>query len=339
MDRRWDDAIAAYQGRLRSFLQGYASELATFRPEVFSAADLTAWQAEAHEATKRLLGKTRHLQAVADHLAPYLTAGAAVGPRDVARVIGRLLAARTEAVGLYQELQGFGGVQLPRDWLPTTPSAEQHFTAAVAATGVSRSLLAERPTVWNLFAHGVQPNQFTMLDRLASVWRAWLGVLQTSATELAEWCGELGWFDAWQRDGATWLAELHGDALHPLQRWGAVLGCLDVLAAAGLPEYRLQLLRAQIDADPAEEAFRRGLMATAVAERLRTHELEYFNSELHDGHIAQFEAAAAHLRTALPEPPAGLAGTTPPVRPGRAPRAVRGLRGRTTTQTWRQIVS
>jgi len=218
----------------------------------------------------------------------------------VARVIGQLLSARTEAATLYQELRAIGGVQLPHGWLPINPSAEQKLTAAVTASGVSRSLLAEQPAAWELFDRGLHPDQFATLDRLTSVWRTWQGILQTESAELADWSGELGWFDAWQRDGAIWLAELRAEMLHPLQRWGAVLGCLDVLTAAGLPEYRLQLLRGQIDADTAEEAYRRGLMATALAERLRAEELEYFNPELHDGHIAQFEAAAAQLRAALP---------------------------------------
>ncbi|HEX7744893.1 MAG TPA: AAA domain-containing protein, partial [Micromonosporaceae bacterium] len=135
----------------------------------------------------------------------------------------------------------------------------------------------------------------------AARWRAWLGVLRCGAPEMRLWTEGTHWLDAWHRDGATWLSDLRTEELFPLQRWATVLGHTDVLGAAGLADYRDQLLRRQVDPQLAEEAYRRGVAAASLAERLRAGGLQYFDPELHDDAIAQYEAAAGQLRAALPE--------------------------------------
>ncbi|HEU4754734.1 MAG TPA: hypothetical protein VFU47_16620, partial [Armatimonadota bacterium] len=277
-DPGWDSAIAQFQAALAHFRRVYATELAIFRPEIFGVRELEAWYRAAYEAGKRIFGRRKALQRVADCLAPYVNTGAGIDPDAVARTIGRLLEARAQASALYQQVHAIGGLRLPHGWLPTAPAAEEHLAEACQASVTSRNLLAENAAMWSLLEAGFSQADANLLDRLRAVWRAWRGALDSGPAEFAFWAGEAGWYETWQRDGASWLVELRGEGLLPVQRWGALLTHLDVLAQAGLTEFRDQLLRGVIDPDSAEEAYQRGVAATALTERLRAGDVEYFDA-------------------------------------------------------------
>ncbi|MEV4198518.1 DUF4011 domain-containing protein [Micromonospora globbae] len=299
-DRRWDEAVARLQADLAAFHQGFAGELATFRPDVYARQELAAWHAEAEEAAKKLLGKRKRRQAVADKLAVHLVAGATLDVERIEVTTGRLVAAQAQAAALHQHAAALGGLHLP-GWQPTNPDAQERLAEAVEATRAGRTLLARHPQAWDLFQRGITNVDATLLDRVASRWRAWRGVLHSGEPELALWAATTHWVDAWHRDGATWLHDLHTEELFPLRRWATVLAHADVLASAGLTDYRAQLLRGEVNGQLAEEVYRRGVAAASLAERVRAGGLQYFDPELHDDEIAQFEASADELRSALPE--------------------------------------
>ncbi|MGW0216822.1 DUF4011 domain-containing protein [Micromonospora chokoriensis] len=298
-DRRWDEAMARLQADLAAFRQGFAGELASFRPDVFARPELTAWHGEAQEAAKRLFGKRKRRQAVADRLALHAVAGATLDVDQIEVLTGRLVAAQAQAAALHHHLLGLGGLRLPQ-WLPTDPNAQERLAEAVEATRVGRTLLSQHPQAWELFQSGFTDAGAAVVDRFASRWRAWRGVLRSGGPELTLWAAGSHWMDAWQRDGAVWLQELRAEELFPLRRWATVLTHADVLASAGLSDYRDHLLRAEVSAQVAEEVYRRAVATASLAERVRAGGLEYFDSELHDDQINQFEAAAGELRSALP---------------------------------------
>ncbi|GAA4562711.1 DUF3320 domain-containing protein [Micromonospora coerulea] len=298
-DRRWDEAVARLQADLAAFRHGFAGELATFRPDVFARPDLTAWHGEAQEAAKKLLGKRKRRQAIVDRLAVHLVAGATLDVERVEVATGRLVAAQAQAAALHQQTVALGGLRLPA-WQPTDPNAQERLAQAIEATRAGLTLLARHPQAWELFHGEITDVGAALLDRVASRWRAWRGVLRSAGPELTLWAAGEHWVDAWQRDGAAWLIELQAEELFPLRRWATVLTHADVLASAGLTEYRDQLLRAEVPAQLAEEVYRRGVAAASLAERVRAGGLQYFDPELHDDEISQFEAAAGELRSALP---------------------------------------
>ncbi|MEU8298934.1 DUF4011 domain-containing protein [Micromonospora sp. NPDC048909] len=298
-DRRWDEAVTRLQADLAAFRQGFAGELATFRPDVFARLELVAWHAEAQEAAKKLLGKRKRRQAIVDRLAVHLVAGATIDVERVEVATGRLVAAQGRAAALHQQAVALGGLRLPA-WQPTDPDAQERLAEAIEATRAGRTLLARHPQAWELFQSGFTDVGAALLDRVASRWRAWRGVLRSAGPELTLWAAGAHWVDAWQRDGAAWLHELQAEELFPLRRWATVLTHADVLASAGLTDYRDQLLRAEVPAQLAEEVYRRGVAAASLAERVRAGGLQYFDPELHDDEISQFEAAAGELRSALP---------------------------------------
>ncbi|MEU1966397.1 DUF4011 domain-containing protein [Micromonospora sediminicola] len=299
-DRRWDEAVTRFQAEVAGFHQGFAGELATFRPDVYARPGLVAWHAEAQEATKKVFGKRKRRQAVADRLAVHLVAGATLDAEQIEVTTGRLVAAQAQAAALHRQAGALGGLHLP-GWLPTDPDAPRRLAESIEATRVGRALLARHPQAWELFRRGVTDADAALLDRVAARWRAWRGVLRSGEPELALWAADAHWVDAWQRDGATWLHELRTEELFPLRRWATALGHADVLASAGLTDYRDRLLRAEVAGQFAEEAYRRGVATASLAERARAGGLQYFDPELHDDEIAQFETAAGELRSALPE--------------------------------------
>ncbi|HEX2771067.1 MAG TPA: DUF4011 domain-containing protein, partial [Micromonosporaceae bacterium] len=300
-DRRWDEAIDGLVAELAEFRQSYAHELVAFRPDVFALAELRGWYAEAQDAGKRLFGKRKRRQRIADRLGVHLQPGAVVAADHIEPTLERLLAAQAQAAALMQRLTAIGGVSLAGGWRPTEPEAEAQLRRAVDASRKSRAVLASYPAAWEFLQAGIDERQPVLLDQLATRWRAWLGVLRCGAPEMSLWTDGTHWLDAWHRDGATWLSDLRTEELFPLQRWATVLNHTDVLGAAGLADYRDQMLRRQVDPQLAEEAYRRGVATTSLAERLRAGGLQYFDPELHDDAIAQFEAAAGQLRAALPE--------------------------------------
>ncbi|MET8044898.1 DUF4011 domain-containing protein [Micromonospora sp. NPDC005215] len=298
-DRRWDEAMARLQADLAAFRQGFAGELGTFRPDVFARPELTAWHGAAQEAAKRLFGKRKRRQAIADRLAVHVVASAPLDVEQMEVLTGRLVAAQAQAAALHHHLQGLGGLRLSR-WLPTDPDSQERLAEAIEATRVGRTLLSQHPQAWELFQSAFADVDAAVLDRFASRWRAWRGVLRSGGPELTLWAAGSHWTDAWQRDGAAWLHELQAEELFPLRRWATVLAHADVLASAGITDYRDQLLRAEVPGHLAEEVYRRGVATASLAERVRAGGLQYFDPELHDDEISQFEAAAGELRSALP---------------------------------------
>ncbi|MBW6439258.1 DUF4011 domain-containing protein [Actinoplanes hulinensis] len=297
----WDDQVAALRTALAQFRRDHDDELREFQLGRFSVPELTEWLAEAHSAAKRFLGKRKALQRVADRLAPFTHPGVAVDADQIAQVITRLLLMLDRLDFLRTHAEGLGGLRLPPGWPAEVYQAEAQLSVAHQAVVTGRALLLEHPDVWNVLAAGSGPDAAHLFHHVLTNWTAWQTALHSGHADFALWAGELGWFESWQRDGATWQSDLGRDGLLAPHRWAAVLVNTDSLTHTGLGVFREQLLRAEIPADAAEHAYRRGVAVTALAERLRAGDLEYFDPDVHDNEITQFQKAAAKLRAVLPE--------------------------------------
>ncbi|MEU4162131.1 DUF4011 domain-containing protein [Actinoplanes sp. NPDC026670] len=314
----WDDQVAGLHAALVQFRRDHDGELRDFQFGRFSVPELTEWLAEAHSAAKRFLGlgKRKALQRVADRLAPFTHPGVAVDADQVAQVITRLLLMLDRLDRLRTHAEGLGGLRLPPGWPAEVHHAEAQLSVAHQAVVTGRALLVEHPDFWNVLAAGSGPAAAHLFHHVLANWTAWRTALHSDHADFAFWAGELGWYESWQRDGATWQSDLVRDGLLAPHRWAAVLASTDSLPHTGLGAFREQLLRAEIPADAAEHAYRRGVSVTALAERLRAGDLEYFDPEVHDNEIAQFQKAAAKLRAALPEHLPSMLVERRPFRPG-----------------------
>jgi hypothetical protein len=139
------------------------------------------------------------------------------------------------------------------------------------------------------------------LDTFARSWTEWLRVLATSDADFAHWSAREGWAAAWHTDGPHWHADITAGGPRPVQRWGAVLTQTDVLAAAGLDEFRRQVLDGLLAATAIEQAFHRGVASAALDERLHANDLEYFDAGSHQDDVADYLRLGASVREQLPE--------------------------------------
>jgi hypothetical protein len=297
----WDDAVAQYLTDLQAFRDAFAGELQRFRPEVFGVPDLDRWHTEAREAAGRLIGKGRHLQAVADQLAPWTRSGTPMAGDTIVAALGRLVAARAQARDLHRRAHELPGLPLPSAWLPTNPDAVEYLDAARHAAVTSRELLNRLPHAWAALSEGMTVQQVALLEYALAAWRTWRGLLSCMDGELLRWAREVGWFAAWQRDGGTWYADTYHHGLLAIQRWGALLAHLDALRAAGLGECAEQLLDGRLDPATVESAYGRGVAVTALTERRHAGGLEYFDAAAHEAQVTGFQNAAHQLRVTLPE--------------------------------------
>ncbi|GAB2932861.1 DUF3320 domain-containing protein [Micromonospora polyrhachis] len=297
----WGEAVSRLQTELTQFQHSYEDELTTFRPDLLNVDELEGWHAEAQAAARRFFGGGRRRRALAERLAIYLQPLMVIDPEQIELILARLVAAQAHAHALLQQVAVVGGLWLPADWHPADPAAEVQLYEAVQATQMSRTLLTNHPAAWELFQNSLGEPGAILLDQVAARWRAWQGILRCEAAELVLWTGGSHWLDAWHRDGATWLRDLRTEALFPLHRWADLLARGDVLAAAGLGDYRAQLLTGQVDPEHIEEAYQRGVATASLPERLRVGGLHDFDPDLHDEQIARYESAAHELRTALPQ--------------------------------------
>ncbi|GAA1614333.1 DUF4011 domain-containing protein [Actinoplanes couchii] len=312
----WDGQVAQLGADLQQFRRDHEDELRDFQLGLLSAPELTEWLDEAHRAAKRFLGKRKALQRVADHLTPLTRTGVAVEADQVVPVITRLLQV-VERVGLLRTRAGvLDGLRLPSDWPVEASDAAEQLSAARQDVVIGRALSQEHPDVWSLLVADSGPEIARLLECVLTTWTAWRAALHSRQVEFGFWAGETGWFEAWQRDGATWQADLGRDGLLAPQRWAAVLANTDPLTRAGLGAFRDQLLRAEIPADAAEDAYRRGVAATALTGRLRAGHLDYFDPDVHDNEISQFQKTAAELRAALPDHLPSLLVERRPFHPG-----------------------
>lgn len=295
----WDRSASAVEADLTMFHQNFASEIHAFRPELYDRVPLDTWYEEAQDAAARLFGRGKRLQAIADRLSAYLTIPTSLEPDSVERLLARLLALRSHETALAQRVRDLGYLSLPPDWRPISREAVAQLSEARNASVISGKLHFEHPTTWSLLDGGVTLQDAELLEQLSGAWGSWSKELQIGELELRRWAGKLHWYDAWQRDGKQWLADLSSQELAPIGRWGMVLSQVEALTEAGLVEFRDQLLSADLPMPEADPAYRRGIAQAALTERLRAEGLEYFDAEEQDARISQLASASEELRTGL----------------------------------------
>jgi hypothetical protein len=293
----WDEAIGYAQSVLAALWQDFGEDLARFRDKVLWA-PLDDWLSQAREAADKVLWwRSKGLQRVAEQLTPYLRSRGTIDLDDLPQILARLVTARLVATDAGHQVARAGGVRLPAGWRPTRDGAPDEFARAVQASRICRGLLRDAPPAWDYLATEPSADDHDVLVAVDEAWREWSALLFATDESLRLW-GAGAWYDAWQRDGARWLRELRDDGMGGLHRWSALLACTDALAHAGLPAFRQEILRGQIGGDDALLAYRRGLAARNLNERVQAGDLAYFEPGVHNGQIDQYEEADTQVRAA-----------------------------------------
>jgi hypothetical protein len=295
--RGWDDAAEAAHQQVRALHAEHRAVLSALRPEFFNDTAFDTITAQAAVANKGMFGRKKRRTALAEALRPFVTDD--VDQATVLDLITAASAAQDAARRAANVVNAVPGLTPTSGWWPTAPDAANVIAAARDALVVSRDLHRARPALWtsvHQLGHDVPD-----LDTFARLWRDWLRVLATSEAEFAQWSAERGWLAAWHVDGPHWHADVTAGGPRPVQRWGAVLAQTDVFAAAGLGEFRRQVLDGSLTAADVEQAFHRGVAAAALDERLHANDLEYFDAGAHQDDVADYLRLGAGVREQLPE--------------------------------------
>ncbi|MFL6122914.1 DUF4011 domain-containing protein, partial [Actinophytocola sp.] len=296
-DPRWDAVAEAALQQVRALRVEHRDVLSALRPEFFTDPAFYTLTAQAAVANKGLFGRKKRRTALADALRSFVTG--VVDEATVLDTISAAAAAQDAARRVADVLHAVPGLTVASDWWPTAPDAADVVAAARDALVISRDLHRARPALWtsvHQLGHDVPD-----LDTFARLWADWLRVLATSDAEFAHWSANRGWVAAWRADGPVWHAEVTAGGPRPVQRWGAVLTQTDVLAAAGLDEFRRQVLDGSLAPADIEQAFHRGLTTAALDERLHANDLEYFDAGAHQDDVADYLRLGASVREQLPE--------------------------------------
>ncbi|TDV52019.1 DUF4011 domain-containing protein [Actinophytocola oryzae] len=295
--RGWDAIAEAAIQQVRALHTEHRAILSVLRPEFFTDPAFDVITAQAAVANKGLFGRKKRRTALAEALQPFVTSS--VDQAAVIDTVTAAAAAQDAARRAADAVHSVPGCTVPSDWWPTRPGATGVVADARDALVISRELHRTRPALWTA-VHRLG-RHVPDLDAFARLWTGWLGVLATSDADFARWSADLGWVEAWHADGPRWHADITAGGARPVQRWGAVLTQTDVLAAAGLNEFRRQVLDGSLDAADIEQAFHRGVAAAALDERLHANDLEYFDAGAHQDDVADYLRLGARVREQLPE--------------------------------------
>ncbi|MFF5992766.1 hypothetical protein [Prauserella flavalba] len=208
--------MAAARNALTDFHQRHQPALTTFQPGFFSLPGFSELEALASEAATGLLGKKKRRMRLVEALQPHVAPGVRLDESSVLEAFQAVVAARTAAAALLEQVQAVPGLALDGTWLPTLPDSVNTLQTAANRLTVSRQLLGDLPALWQAFAElGPRlPHQF--LARLTHAWARWLQLLATTDAEFSPWSAEIGWTGAWARDGRVWAAELGSLGILPI---------------------------------------------------------------------------------------------------------------------------
>ncbi len=293
----WDGAAEAALQQVRALHAEHRAILSALNPQFFTDPAFDAITAQAAVADKGMFGRKKRRTALADALRPFVNG--AVDQTTVLDMVAAAVAAQDAARRTAAVVSAVPGLTPPSGWWPTAPDAADVIAAARAALVVSRDLQRARPGLW-ASVHRLGP-AVPDLNTFATLWANWLRVLATTDVEFTRWSAGRDWVTAWHTDGPVWHADVTAGGPRPVQRWGAVLTQTDVLAAAGLDEFRRQVLDGSLAAADIEQAFHRGVATAALDERLHANDLEYFDAGAHQDDVTDYLRLGAGVREQLPE--------------------------------------
>lgn len=294
----FDQHVRSVHAAVSAVHHEHGNTLATFRPGLFLAPGIDELTTLADAANKGLLHRKARREALAAELRRHLAVPARLDESNANETYRAVVAAREHAATVAAQAGRFRAL-LPPGWWPTVPDAVRAVEVTHQALMASRALRGRWSRLWAELAGLGRRAPAAELARFVDAWRRWAGLLGTTDSEFVPWSATVGWAAAWDRDGARWCDDL-ATGLRPVQRWAEVLRLTDVLADAGLPEFRDQVLAGELPPDEIEVAFLRGRARSALRERLRAGDLEHFDADRHETGITDYLRTGREIRRQLP---------------------------------------
>ncbi|MCW2620703.1 MAG: putative ATP-dependent helicase, partial [Frankiales bacterium] len=302
----WTAATSAVLGEIAAFTAFRHPGLDVCTPEALRLPLAEVYVAAQTAAASSWFGRRRRLIAVRDQLAPYLSPGATIRPKDVPGVVENLWRVQTAVQSIGVRAASIPGLSVPAGWNPflDTDLIDRQVQwlrrAGSCVDGSSAFHVAlRRLIVAGLPAGGAAADA---VARLGDAVRSLVAVCASSSDRLAAWAGDDGFLLRWSMTRPE--RGVDSSVLMSLRRWITFLDTLEPLRHAGLLDARTSLVTGAVRADDAVRAFDRGVAAASVAERLDATGLDVFDAQSHERAIGRFTAASRavreHLTAALP---------------------------------------
>ncbi|MEO6122793.1 MAG: DUF4011 domain-containing protein [Ilumatobacteraceae bacterium] len=318
-----DTAVA----RLDVFTDTSAPLLQTFGPSIFTADLAPIIAATTEAASAGFFSRSRRHRAMALLLSPFRIDSSDRKPEQYLALLQQVAPAKAEMVAIAAQFRAIAGVRLDADWSPVAPgapgasaapsaSAAPLASAALDDVDQLRARLAVLPAeadryrtrasadVRAALAAGWVPDARSMAAIAAARdgWQQLTTMLGATSASIERWRNGHNLFDAWARSQPGWAQS--APRLLALQRWCDLLECLAPVTAAGLTDLTARVLAGQIDLADVYDTFRRGLVTTALRERLEAGRVDQFDGLAHDRRVQTFIARAAQkrqlMRTVIP---------------------------------------
>ncbi|WP_420176617.1 DUF3320 domain-containing protein [Luteococcus sp. OSA5] len=298
----WPATAAQFDASVKRLRQALASAGAQVNPIVRDA-DTAALSQRAHAADESgWWGRKKRQLAVGQEIGAYIPGGVTDHSRvsQVADQLASLQEMAVEVEELHRVLL-MGSNVPPWNSLDSSALTEAQRRIAVLAR-FRQALTVDDPRAQvarrHLENHGpLAEGEQAALVEVATAWETILSETGATETSIQLWRGDKGFASRWMETGLR----RHPDDpdCRSLQRWLALRGHIAPLMAAGLMQPALDLLDGTLHADDATLAFRRGLAAASIAERLRSTSLEAFDGRSHEQAIARHGAASRKVRKFL----------------------------------------
>ncbi|GAA1298257.1 DUF3320 domain-containing protein [Pseudonocardia xinjiangensis] len=348
--RTWADPVVAIVNEVADFAAAPHPGLDVVTPDVLGLpiADIDAEARAA--AASGFFGRRKRLSAVRDRLVPVLRPGAAVKPKRLTELTGKLVDLVEAVQTLAAKIDAIPGLELPAAWNPFTEEGRVALTARIDRVRRAGHLVdpaestPERaPFVQALrevLDGGVDADPRPVHEAAAAA-EALLQVCCSTPAAVAEWAGVPGLLGRWQLTAAE--RGLADPQLGSLRCWLDLLAHLEPLRAQHLGEARAAVLAGSLDPDDARRSFELGLARASIAERLRTTGLESFDAGAHERSIARFVTASRavrnHLATVVPQQVLSARGFNPRAAGGQVGQLQRQLTTRRGGMKVRELMS
>ncbi|MGA9346140.1 MAG: AAA domain-containing protein, partial [Nocardioidaceae bacterium] len=310
---RWRAAAAATRQEIHAFVAAAHPGLDQATPRVLELplADIHAQAKGAQESS--WFGRKKRLLAVLAQLEPGLRDAHTVAPKRLTELTGALVQLQGAVVHLADHTTAVPGLRVPPGWNPLTEEGAavvkqqiewlEWAGEAVQGSASSASSLGEELRKMLLGGIRVEPDLVSVVCDLATALESIFAKTGATDVSVTDWAAELPLLTRWEGTSAGRSAV--DPQLPSLSRWLELRRALSPLATHGMEHARTMLLRRDVEADDAVDAFERGLAEASVDERRTSTGLDTFDAPNHERSIERFRASLGcvqeMLRDALPD--------------------------------------
>ena len=303
----WLESTREVLAAIDAFGATYADITGVFQPSVF-AADLTPMSvAGAEAATAGPLSRGKKTRAFELMLAPYLGDSVPRSADEWMRLLGRVPSACAESQAINSSAQRLAGVSLRLQWTILNDEDVAHLRQQVADLPAQAQHLLDPAVafVHRALADGWSPDTSTLqlLRDADETWQRMSRLVGFSPHSLVRWLAGRAFMETWKASNPAWLAA--APRFLSLQRWCELISTVAPLRTAGLDQFAEQLLAGAIPLDQGFIQFRRGLVGSALSERLEAGRIDQFDGLAQDRRVKTFIDRSSRqrelMRTVIPQ--------------------------------------